>query len=146
MILRCALSCCVAIKQISTASCSCFAVTTAGKLYAWGFGDLGQLGTGEEQDENTPVDVSSKSKALRGQQVVQVGAGGQHTVVLVADAAADLVAPPAVVAAVSAAAASGAAAGQTPARGAGGHGDDAVTPAPATTGRTPGTRKRGRGE
>ena len=76
-------------------SSSCFAVTTSGTLYSWGYGDLGQLGTGEEQDENAPVEVSSRSKHLKGRQVMQVGAGGQHTVVLVCNAGVALTAIPA---------------------------------------------------
>jgi regulator of chromosome condensation len=73
-------------------SSSSFAVTTTGKLWAWGYGDLGQLGTGREEDENAPVDVSACSKKINGKQIIQVGAGGQHTVILVAEAATDLTA------------------------------------------------------
>ena len=71
-------------------SSSCFAVTTEGKLWAWGYGDMGQLGTGLEEDENVPVNVTETSKKLTGKAVVQVGAGGQHTVILVADEGVDL--------------------------------------------------------
>ena len=53
------------------------------------------IGTGEEQDENAPVEVSSRSKHLKGRQVMQVGAGGQHTVVLVCNAGVALTAIPA---------------------------------------------------
>ena len=43
-------------------------------------GSNGQLGTGEEEDVETPVLV--KGKQLEGKSVVRVSGGGQHTLIL----------------------------------------------------------------
>lgn len=43
-------------------------------------GSSGQLGTGEEDDVETPTIV--KGKQLEGKTVVQVSGGGQHTIIL----------------------------------------------------------------
>lgn len=51
-----------------------------GQLYGWGMGSSGQLGTGEEEDVDTPVVI--KGKQLEGKSVVRVSGGGQHTLIL----------------------------------------------------------------
>lgn len=43
-------------------------------------GTSGQLGTGEEDDVDTPVLI--KGKQLEGKTVVRVVGGGQHTIML----------------------------------------------------------------
>jgi len=52
----------------------------AGVAYGWGFGSNLQLTTGEEDDEWTPVALTGKN--LEDRKVLDVAAGGQHTVVL----------------------------------------------------------------
>jgi len=39
--------CVVQVVQVSVGDGSCYAVTDAGEVYAWGQGAKGQLGTGE---------------------------------------------------------------------------------------------------
>jgi alpha-tubulin suppressor-like RCC1 family protein len=49
-----------------------------GKLYAWGMGTSGQLGTGEDEDVDVPILIESKQ--LKDIQVIRVSGGGQHTI------------------------------------------------------------------
>lgn len=58
-----------------------FAVTDKGEVYAWGMGSNQQLGTGEEDDETTPVLISSKQ--VQGKKIIGVSSGGQHSLFLV---------------------------------------------------------------
>lgn len=60
-----------------------FAVTKQGSVFAWGMGTNMQLGTGEEDDEWTPVEMTGKQ--LENRVVLSVSSGGQHTVLLVKD-------------------------------------------------------------
>lgn len=60
-----------------------YAATKQGSVYAWGMGTNLQLGTGEEDDEWSPVEMSGKQ--LEGRAVLSVSSGGQHTVLLVRD-------------------------------------------------------------
>lgn len=55
----------------------------SGSVYAWGMGTNLQLGTGEEDDEWSPVEMTGKQ--LEGRAVLSVSSGGQHTVLLVRD-------------------------------------------------------------
>ncbi|KAI1894924.1 hypothetical protein AGOR_G00120770 [Albula goreensis] len=60
-----------------------YAVTKQGLAFAWGMGTNLQLGTGEEEDEWSPVLMSGKQ--LENRAVLSVSSGGQHTVLLVKD-------------------------------------------------------------
>uniref|UniRef100_A0AAY4AC53 RCC1-like domain-containing protein n=1 Tax=Denticeps clupeoides TaxID=299321 RepID=A0AAY4AC53_9TELE len=60
-----------------------YAVTKQGSVFAWGMGTNLQLGTGEEDDEWSPVEM--KGKQLENRAVLSVSSGGQHTVLLVKD-------------------------------------------------------------
>uniref|UniRef100_A0A672ZNV8 RCC1-like domain-containing protein n=1 Tax=Sphaeramia orbicularis TaxID=375764 RepID=A0A672ZNV8_9TELE len=60
-----------------------FAITREGSVYAWGMGTNLQLGTGEEDDEWSPVKMTGKQ--LENRVVLMVSSGGQHTVLLVKD-------------------------------------------------------------
>ncbi|XP_019741786.1 regulator of chromosome condensation isoform X2 [Hippocampus comes] len=60
-----------------------FAVTKEGCAYAWGMGTNLQLGTGQEEDEWSPVKMTGKQ--LENCTVLMVSSGGQHTVLLVKD-------------------------------------------------------------
>lgn len=59
------------------------AVSKSGELYTWGYGDAGQLATGEDHDEETPFQVK-----LNTRKVLSIGCGGQHLVLLLSDRAA----------------------------------------------------------
>lgn len=60
-----------------------FTLSLSGSVFAWGMGTNLQLGTGEEDDEWSPVEMSGKQ--LENRVVVSVSSGGQHTVLLVKD-------------------------------------------------------------
>lgn len=60
-----------------------YAVTKQGSVYAWGMGTNLQLGTGEDDDEWSPVEMTGKQ--LDNRAVLMVSSGGQHTVLLVKD-------------------------------------------------------------
>ncbi|XP_066587817.1 regulator of chromosome condensation-like isoform X2 [Prorops nasuta] len=66
--------------DIAAGSAQSFAVTETGELYAWGMGSSGQLGTGSEDDVDSPVLI--KGKDLKGKSVVKVAGGGQHTIIM----------------------------------------------------------------
>lgn len=55
----------------------------AGRAFAWGMGTNYQLGTGEEDDVWSPVEM--KGKQLENRRVLAVSSGGQHTVLLVSE-------------------------------------------------------------
>ncbi|XP_033644614.1 regulator of chromosome condensation-like [Asterias rubens] len=57
--------------------------TKSGFLYSWGMGSNHQLGTGEEDDEVTPVKIISKQ--LESRKVFSASGGGQHCVILACD-------------------------------------------------------------
>lgn len=54
------------------------AVTQSNRLYAWGYGDMHQLGHGPDRTEVLPRLVETKMEG----RIVQVAAGGQHSVIL----------------------------------------------------------------
>lgn len=54
-----------------------------GAVYAWGMGTNLQLGTGEEEDEWSPVKMTGKQ--LENRAVLMASSGGQHTALLVKD-------------------------------------------------------------
>lgn len=60
-----------------------YAVTREGSVYAWGMGTNLQLGTGQEDDEWSPVKMTGKQ--LENRVVMMASSGGQHTVLLVKD-------------------------------------------------------------
>ncbi|XP_034934036.1 regulator of chromosome condensation-like isoform X2 [Chelonus insularis] len=68
------------VIDIAAGNAQSFAVTESGKLFAWGMGSSGQLGTGEEDDVDAPMLI--KSKQLEGKQAIRVAGGGQHTLIL----------------------------------------------------------------
>lgn len=57
--------------------------SVAGRAFAWGMGTNYQLGTGEEDDVWSPVEMTGKQ--LENRTVLAVSSGGQHTVLLVKD-------------------------------------------------------------
>ena len=51
-----------------------------GSAYAWGLGSNLQLSTGDEEDEWSPIEMCGRN--LEARRVLDVAAGGQHTVML----------------------------------------------------------------
>lgn len=60
-----------------------FSFFIPGSVYAWGMGTNLQLGTGEEDDEFSPVKMTGKQ--LENRAVLMASSGGQHTALLVKD-------------------------------------------------------------
>lgn len=72
-----------AARGVACGASVSYAVTKEGSAFAWGMGTNLQLGTGEEDDEWSPVEMSGKQ--LEGRAVLSISSGGQHTVLLVQD-------------------------------------------------------------
>jgi len=69
--------------EVACGTAVSYAVTKEGKLYSWGMGTNGQLGTGEEDDVWEPYLVASKQ--IKDRIVIAVSSGGQHTVMIAKD-------------------------------------------------------------
>ncbi|XP_065076912.1 regulator of chromosome condensation [Ochlerotatus camptorhynchus] len=69
------------VVEICCGESTSFAVTDKGEVFAWGMGSNQQLGTGSEDDEITPVQISSKQ--VQGKRILKVSSGGQHSLFLV---------------------------------------------------------------
>ncbi|KAI9502932.1 regulator of chromosome condensation 1/beta-lactamase-inhibitor protein II, partial [Coemansia spiralis] len=55
------------------------ALTADGKAYAWGYGEMLQLGNGEEEDVEQPMLLQGQK--IEGKRILKVAAGGQHSVI-----------------------------------------------------------------
>lgn len=64
------------IIAISTLADHSLALAEDGTVFAWGRGDMGQLGNDSIEDSATPVAVTGK---LAGKKIVEVSAGGHHS-------------------------------------------------------------------
>lgn len=71
------------ITQIACGDHHSLALSDSGELYAWGYGEMLQLGNGIESDEYTPHLV--EAKILEKAKILEIQGGAQHTVLLVAD-------------------------------------------------------------
>jgi len=69
--------------EVACGTAVSYAVTREGKLYSWGMGTNGQLGTGEEDDVWEPYLIASKQ--IKDRIVIAVSSGGQHTVMIAKD-------------------------------------------------------------
>jgi regulator of chromosome condensation len=65
------------MKQISCGPAFTTAVSNDLDLWAWGYGERGQLGSEGGVDVEEPEQVE-----MRGRKCLKVAAGGQHTVML----------------------------------------------------------------
>ncbi|KDE04657.1 hypothetical protein MVLG_04955 [Microbotryum lychnidis-dioicae p1A1 Lamole] len=68
----------VQIVQIAVGTRANFAVSRHGFLYAWGYGNVAQLGLGDEEEADRPTRVVSR--AMKGFKVLHSAGGGQHSV------------------------------------------------------------------
>ncbi|SDA01258.1 BZ3500_MvSof-1268-A1-R1_Chr10-1g02543 [Microbotryum saponariae] len=68
----------VQIVQIAVGTRANFAVSKHGFLYAWGYGNVAQLGLGDEEEADRPTRVVSR--AMKGFKVLHAAGGGQHSV------------------------------------------------------------------
>eukprot|EP00026_Physarum_polycephalum_P003548 Phypoly_transcript_03561.p1 GENE.Phypoly_transcript_03561~~Phypoly_transcript_03561.p1 ORF type:complete len:607 (-),score=131.38 Phypoly_transcript_03561:534-2354(-) len=75
------------VVHIGTGDNHCTAVTESGAVYAWGFGESGQIGNADKdsdgEDANVPFKVAGPKLVTK---VLTAGGGGQHTVFLVESA------------------------------------------------------------
>uniref|UniRef100_A0A8D2CVR5 Regulator of chromosome condensation 1 n=1 Tax=Sciurus vulgaris TaxID=55149 RepID=A0A8D2CVR5_SCIVU len=74
------------LPTVSSVACGAsvgYAVTKDGRVFAWGMGTNYQLGTGQDEDAWSPVEMTGKQ--LENRVVLSVSSGGQHTVLLVKD-------------------------------------------------------------
>ncbi|KAJ2161284.1 hypothetical protein GGF46_001626 [Coemansia sp. RSA 552] len=58
------------------------ALTSDGRAFAWGYGEMLQLGNGEEEDVPLPAELQGKK--IEGKTILKVTAGGQHSAILAA--------------------------------------------------------------
>ena len=72
------------VTAIAAAQGHTVALTSDGKVFAWGRNDMGQLGDDTTANSTTPVAVNM-SGALLGKTVTAIAAGGFHTVALTSD-------------------------------------------------------------
>ena len=73
------------IVQVSVGSYHNVALSSDGKLYAWGNNSDGQLGDGTINNRNVPVAVKTTGTDMDGKTIVQVSAGDEHTIALDAE-------------------------------------------------------------
>ncbi|XP_038057576.1 regulator of chromosome condensation-like [Patiria miniata] len=71
------------VESIGCGSSMTVCSTKKGDVYTWGMGSSLQLGTGEEDDELSPVKVVSKQ--LENRKALTSSGGGQHTIILARD-------------------------------------------------------------
>jgi regulator of chromosome condensation len=60
-------------------------ITDEGEAYVWGYGDVGQLGRGDDQADAATPERLKPTKAMAGKQFSAVSFGGQHAAVLCVD-------------------------------------------------------------
>eukprot|EP01006_Ploeotia_vitrea_P040401 TRINITY_DN66423_c4_g1_i5.p1 TRINITY_DN66423_c4_g1~~TRINITY_DN66423_c4_g1_i5.p1 ORF type:complete len:194 (-),score=102.37 TRINITY_DN66423_c4_g1_i5:179-673(-) len=77
------------VVQVASGEGHCFAVSDDGRLFAWGFGDTLALGNGIEQDELSPVQITSKQLTDLRRHVLAVDGGSQHSIILASGPGAD---------------------------------------------------------
>ncbi|KAJ1808015.1 hypothetical protein LPJ77_002639 [Coemansia sp. RSA 2523] len=70
------------IKDIVCGSNHNLALAANGKAYSWGYGEMLQLGNGEEEDVELPTVLTGQK--IEGKNVLKVAAGGQHSAILAA--------------------------------------------------------------
>ncbi|KAG0345617.1 hypothetical protein BG004_003461 [Podila humilis] len=68
------------IKAISVGGNHTLALSQAGDVYAWGFGEMLACGNAEEEDVPKPLKLTGQQ--INDRRVIQVAAGGQHSVIL----------------------------------------------------------------
>ena len=75
------------IVQVARGSYHTLALSSEGKVYAWGTNSEGRLGDGTTTSHTTPVAVNttSGSSALFGKQVISIAAGDSHSLALCSD-------------------------------------------------------------
>ncbi|CAK4069400.1 unnamed protein product [Aphanomyces euteiches] len=68
------------VQTITLGEWHSVALTDDGSIYAWGFGEEGQLGLGDDRNTSFPLEVT----ALSGTSPISVSCGATHTVIITA--------------------------------------------------------------
>ncbi|KAJ2354834.1 hypothetical protein IWW50_003672, partial [Coemansia erecta] len=71
-----------AITDFACGSNHNIALAGDGRAYAWGYGEMLQLGNGEEEDVELPMLLEGQK--IAGKAIIKVAAGGQHSAILAA--------------------------------------------------------------
>jgi alpha-tubulin suppressor-like RCC1 family protein len=74
-----------AITAIMGGEAHNFALDNAGKVWAWGWNQMGQLGDGTNQDRYTPVKVKDPDKVNDFDKVIALGGRGYHSLAIRSD-------------------------------------------------------------
>ena len=70
------------IVDISAGYRHTVAIDEEGKVYTWGDNYYEQLGDGTETNSLVPICISDKDNELKGKKIINISAGGDHTVAL----------------------------------------------------------------
>lgn len=70
------------VEEVGCGEVVSFAVTQQGTLYSWGMGNCLQLGSGNEDDVESPLMVEGKNLNREEHEVLFADAGGQHTLIM----------------------------------------------------------------
>ena len=70
------------VHRVSCGEVVSFGVTEEGQAYSWGMGSCLQLGSGDDEDVWDPMLVEGKKLVVDEHEVLNVEAGGQHTLIL----------------------------------------------------------------
>ena len=70
------------IVDISAGEVHTVAIDEEGKVYTWGYNEFGQLGDGTTTNSTLPICISEKGNELKGKRIVDISAGGGHTVAI----------------------------------------------------------------
>ncbi|MDR0591100.1 MAG: IPT/TIG domain-containing protein [Candidatus Nomurabacteria bacterium] len=73
------------VTQIAGGEAFSLALTTDGKVYAWGYNNRGQMGIGSTTNQPRPVAVNMVSGVLANKTVTQIAAGREFALVLTSD-------------------------------------------------------------
>jgi regulator of chromosome condensation len=69
------------IVRVTCGDVNSFALTNDGKIYVWGLGTNNQLGTGDDEDVDTPKLLTGVQ--VKEKKVFAVSSGGQHSLFIV---------------------------------------------------------------
>jgi len=70
------------VTQIVAEGHHSLAITSTGRVFAWGYNIYGQLGDGTTTDKSTPTNITSRFGLATGETVTQIIAGTNHSLVI----------------------------------------------------------------
>ena len=72
----------VFFTSVSTGSMHSLALSSEGRVFAWGLNNSGQLGNGTNLDKTTPFDITSMFNFATDEEAIQISSGQYHSIVL----------------------------------------------------------------